>query len=348
MEKVSHHYVPQFYLRNFSENYKSVGMFINRHKSYVRQASIKKQACKDYLYGKEQTIEDTLMDIEYKVSIIIKRIINSYELPQKETEDYYFLMMYILLQEARVQRQAESMNNFTNQMAKVVARMYKEHGRLDVEDEVINEMNITMDIPNLTFMQAAVKTYPIMLDLKVSLILIKNDRMFITSDNPVVRYNYMYVVRNYRLRGYGLGNMGIQVFFPISPKCCIYIYDHIMYDTKISEQNTIELTKGKHVDELNKLFYLNSYEFLFFNENIKETYIKRIVSQNSHSNNVNEEVNMLGSTSNKLINYQQRTVRDKINMPFLRINSKFINMPLPNHMAGPIRPYAEKLFPEED
>jgi len=33
---------------------------------------------------------------------IIKNIINSSKLPQKETEDYHFLLMYILLQEAKV------------------------------------------------------------------------------------------------------------------------------------------------------------------------------------------------------------------------------------------------------
>ncbi|NLO82232.1 MAG: DUF4238 domain-containing protein [Clostridiales bacterium] len=102
MEKVRHHYVPKFYLRNFSNNDKSIGMFINRNKRYIKHASIKEQACKEYLYGKEQTIEDALMNIENKASVIIKNIINSSKLPQKETEDYHFLLMYILLQEAKV------------------------------------------------------------------------------------------------------------------------------------------------------------------------------------------------------------------------------------------------------
>ena len=348
MRKVSHHYVPQFYLRNFSENSKNIGMYINRHKNYINSASIKKQACKNYLYGKDQTIEDTLMDIEYRASIIIKHIINTYELPPKETEDYHILLMFILLQEARVQRQADSMNNFINQLSKTMIRMMKEHEKIEADDKIIDEMNVTMDIPNLTSMQAAIEVYPIMLDLKPSLIIVNNDRMFITSDNPVVRYNYMYVIRNYLLRGYGLGNMGIQMFFPISPKCCIYIYDHIMYDIKLKEKNTIVLDKGKHVDQLNKLFYLNSYEFLYFNQNVKETYIRKIVSNNRNDDDVSKELTMFGSPSNKLFALQQKFVRNKINMPFIRINSKLINMPLPYHMAGPIRPYAKQFMKKED
>ena len=347
MEKVRHHYVPKFYLRNFSNNGKSIGMYINKNERYIKCASIKEQACKEYLYGKEQIIEDTLMDIEKDVAIIIKNIIQSSKLPEKETEDYHFILLYILLQEARVQRQAESVTNFINHIVKVMLRMYKDHGRLNIQDNVLDKMKVTLDIPNLDSMKVAAESYPILLDLKASLIIIKNDRMFITSDNPVIRYNYMYVIRNYRLTGYGLANRGIQLFFPISPKHCIYIYDDEMYDTELSEQNIIELHRGKHVDELNKLFYLNSYDFLFFNENVRESYFKKIVSQQKHMNKVNDEVKMIGTVSDALTMYQPRVVKEKINMPFLKINPNFVNMPLPNNMAGPIRPYATQFLPNK-
>lgn len=348
MDKVSHHYVPQFYLKNFSKNNKSIGMFINKHSKYVKQVSIKKQACKDYLYGREQIIEDTLMNIESKAAILIKRIIETHEIPSKQSEDYHFLLMFILLLETRVQRQADSMNNLVNQLAKITAKMSNEHGRLDVSENIIDEMTVSLDIPNLPSMQAAVEIYPVMLDLKTSLILIENDRMFITSDNPVVRYNYMYVTRKYTLRGYGLGNMGFQMFLPISPKCCLYIYDDVMYNTHLSKQGVIILNKGKHVDELNRLFYLNSQDFLFFNSSIKESYIKRIISKRNHDSDIKKEVNMFGPVSNTLIVYQKKCVKDKINMPFLTIDLRFKKMPLPPHMAGPMRPHAERFCQEKD
>lgn len=348
MEKISHHYVPQFYLKNFSTNHKSIGMYIDKHSNYIRQASIKKQACKDYLYGRDQIIEDTLMGLESKVFNIIKHIIDTYKIPSNQSKAYHLLILFILILEVRVQRQADSMNNLINEQVKAMAKMSKEHGKLDVTEKTIDEMRVSLDIPNLPLMQAAAQIYPIILDLKATLILIENDRMFITSDNPVVRYNYMYVIRKYTQRGYGLGNMGIQIFLPISPKCCLYIYDNVMYNTSLSKQDNIILTKGKHVDELNKLFYMNSYDFLFFNEKVKESYIRRIVSKNKHENDVKREVNILGSASNKLIAYQKKCVKDRINMPFLRIDPQFKNMPLPTHMAGPMRPYAERFRQDKD
>lgn len=124
----------------------------------------------------------------------------------------------------------------------------------------------------------------------------------------------------------------------------LYIYDHIMYNTKFLKYENIILKKGKHVDELNKLFYLNSYDFLFFSEKVKESYVKSITLKNKHMNDVKDEISIFGSASNKLIGYQKKGVKCRINMPFLNINSQFVNMPLPLNMAGPIRPYAERFL----
>lgn len=348
MEKKSHHYVPQFYLKNFSVSKKSIGMFINGKSKFIKQASIKEQACKDHLYGQGKDIEDMLMDLEAKASNVIRTIIESIALPRIDSEEYHLLLLFMLISESRVQRQADSIENLITEQSKNIAKMYKEHGRLDIPDDVIDNLRATYDVPNLLSMQIAAKLYPILLDLNSTILISDNDRIFITSDNPVTRYNYMYVKRNYQIRGYGLGNMGIQIFFPISPKLCIYLYDDTMYHSNIFEKNKIILSKGKHVDELNKLFYLNSYNYLFFNEKMKESNMRRLVSNLSHDSTVDKEVNTFGTTSNKLIWFQNNYVKNHINMPFLSINPKFINMSLPQHMAGPMRPYAERFNNKED
>lgn len=341
MEKKSHHYVPQFLLRSFSENKKCIGMFINDRSSYIKQASIKDQACKDFLYGKGTEIEDMLAGLEAKASVVIRRIIETLTLPQYDSDEYHILILFMLISEARVQKQADTNENLITEQAKVIAKMYKDHGRLDVSDKAIDKLRASFEIPNLLTMQVAAKMYPILLDLKAVILISDNDRSFITSDRPIARYNYMYVKRNYQIRGYGLGNMGIQIFFPIAPNFCIYLYDHIMYNSKVVECNKIVLTKGNHVDELNKLFYLNSYKYLFFNEKVKETYIRRLVENLKHDSSLESEIVQFGSMSDKLIIYQEKYIKDYIKMPFLSINQKLINMPLPPHLAGPIRPYAK-------
>lgn len=344
MQKVSNHFVPQFYLKNFSNNKKSIGMFNIVNQKYVKDASIKKQACKDYLYGDDGTIEDMFMELENECSKTIKNIIATEQIPNKNSQEYSLLILFILLCEARNLKMADSFNNLIDKQAKILLKMKANKDKnFRVPIETIEKSKISMDIPNLYSIRAIADTYPIIMDLKAVLLVSKSDRQFITSDNPLVRYNQLYVQRRYTIRGYGLGNMGLQLFFPISPKMCICIFDHILYDFYENREGIIEVDKGKQLDEINRLIYLNSYNTIFFNNKVNSIYINKIVKNTRHSNSeLEKEVTVLGSEDKKLIGYSQRKVSERINLPLFKINKDFVNMPLPLHMAGPIRPHAEK------
>jgi hypothetical protein len=342
MEKISNHYVPQFYLRNFSSDKKSIGIYNLNNNKYVKEASIKKQACKDYLYGDDGKIEDMFMKIESKVGGIIRNISETQKIPSKQSEDFHTLLLFMLLSEARNLKTADSYNNFVNLQMKTLLRMKMEHGTVKgISPELLEETEIQADIPNLMSIKVTAEISPILLDLKCCLIVNTTDRHFISSDNPLVRYNQMYIKRRYQLRGYGFGNMGIQLFFPITPSLCVCVFDDVFYNHKENEQGNIIVNKGRYVDELNKLFYLNSYRTLFFNGKLSEAYIRRIVGSAIHTTSeINKEVTVFGSNDSKLIHYSQRKVDKRINLAMFNINRKFVNMPLPSHMGGPIRPYA--------
>ncbi|MBT2687277.1 DUF4238 domain-containing protein [Bacillus sp. ISL-47] len=344
MQKVSNHFVPQFYLKNFSNNKKSIGMYNIGNKRYVKEASIKKQACKDYLYGDDGTIEDMFMDLENECSKIIKNIIATEQIPNKNSQEYSLLILFILLCEARNLKMADSFNNLIDKQAKISLKMKANKNKsFKVPIEAIEKSKISFNIPNLYSIRAIAETYPIIMDLKAILMVSKSERHFITSDNPLVRYNQMYVQRQYKIRGYGLANMGLQLFFPISPKLCICIFDHILYDFFENKEGIIEVYKGKQLDEINKLIYLNSYNTIFFNDKVHLTYINKIIKSTRHSNSeLEKEITVLGPEDNKIIGYSPRKVSEKINLPFFKLNRNFINMSLPLHMAGPIRPHAEK------
>jgi Protein of unknown function (DUF4238) len=349
MEKISNHYVPQFYLRNFSSDKKSIGIYNLKNNKYVKEASIKKQACKDYLYGDDGKIEDMFMKIESQVAGIIKNISETQKIPSKQNKDFHALLHFMLLSEARNLKTADSFNNFVNMQMKTLLRMKTEHGTVtDLSPEFLEETDIRADIPNLMSIKVTTEVYPILLDLKCCLIVNTTDRHFITSDNPLVRYNQMYIKRRYHLRGYGFGNMGIQLFFPITPSLCICIFDDVFYNHKENEQGNIIVNKGRYVDELNKLFYLNSYKTVFFNGKISEAYIRRIAGSAIHSSSeINKEVTVLGSNDRKFIHYSQKKVDKTINLAMFNINRDFVNMPLPSHMGGPMRPYALEFIEKE-
>ncbi|GIP08223.1 hypothetical protein J1TS5_03930 [Paenibacillus macerans] len=350
MEKVSHHYVPQFYLKNFSSNRKSIGLYNIKNNLYIKDASIKKQACKDYLYGKDDELENLFMDLESYAAIILKNIITNRKLPRQNSEEYDTLLFFLLLSEARNLKNADSTDNFVDVTSKLMLSMDKKYR---IPKDFINKVNISLEIPNLYSIRTVAENFRILYDLKCTLLINKSDRQFITSDNPLVRYNLMYVVRKYKLRGYGLGSMGIQLFFPISPEICICLFDSNLYDFRHDNQGNIVISKGKHIDELNKLFYLNSYRSIFFHNSIQSQYIRRIADKNIHTTGeVKEEITILPSQREDRDGYiiwlSPRQVNVKINLPMFNINRNFIKMPLPGHMAGPIRPYARAFLRDDD
>lgn len=338
--KKNHHYVPQFYLRNFSMNGHSIGMYLNKHEKFVADASIKRQAYTEFLYGETEDIENLLMEIEGKSSSIINRIINTQTIPSKATEEYHQLAMFLLLSEARVQKTANSNNELLDKLAKTILRMDK-NAHINPED--LNRVVVSYNIPNLITMQAVMQNYKMILDLRPILIESSTDRKFITSDNPMTRYNQMYMMRKY-YRSYGYGNMGIQLFFPLSPKFCLCLYDDVMYQAEYFQNNKIVLRKGNDVDELNKLTYLNSRDSIFFINSTKESYIRRLTAGKKPIDD--SVIFEFGDDENKLIGHSTPSVHELISLPFV-LNRSFFKMPLPPHMAGPIRPYVERNFPDK-
>ena len=73
-EKVYNHYVPQFLMRNFSDNGNSIGEYIKNSRSYIKDASIKKICGANYLYGKTSELEDILCNLERLWAKSIKKI----------------------------------------------------------------------------------------------------------------------------------------------------------------------------------------------------------------------------------------------------------------------------------
>jgi len=71
-DKKNQHYVPKFYLRNFSfqNNKKQIGVFNIENEFYFLKAKLKTQGSKNFFYGSDGVIEDSLSLIEGELSIL--------------------------------------------------------------------------------------------------------------------------------------------------------------------------------------------------------------------------------------------------------------------------------------
>lgn len=326
-QKNNHHFVPQFYLKKFSNNRKSVGAYLLNNHKYVEHASIKEIAYRKHLYGKDDDIENALAHDEGLWNKIIEEIIRTKHINLSD-EDYLNLLMFITVTEARTSFTADYNNKEINVLYDLIYKLETGKNKtLDVE----------FKIPNLIPLKSALEIYPILFDLDIILVVNNSNRGFITSDNPVVRYNQFFVYRHY-YRNYGLGHMGIQIFFPLSPEVCICVYDRTMYKPKTD--GIITVKSGSQINELNKLFLLNAYQTIFFNNQQKESYIRSLIKYRNSKNSF--DIPVFGAGNHYLIQTSHPSVHDRIKLSFFSINPDLLDVSLPAHAAGPIRPYAEE------
>lgn len=147
-ERKYNHYIPKFYLANFSGNKNFIDKCLLASGKVIRSAPTKSTGGKDYLYGKDGTIEETFMQLEGRWDGIVKKIIATESLPGN-AEDLEYLLHFILLSENRTLVKANNNMAFWGEQYRVTAKLMRENGRLDVPEEAIEMIGAESPIPNL-------------------------------------------------------------------------------------------------------------------------------------------------------------------------------------------------------
>ena len=144
--KKYNHYIPKFYLANFSGSSRFIDKCILSTGNIIRGASTKSTGGQDYLYGEDGKIEDIFSQLEGKWADVIRNIISSESIPSVP-EDYEYLLHFIILSENRTLAKANSNLEFWGEQYRVMARMLKEQGKIVIPDEVIDSLGAECSIP---------------------------------------------------------------------------------------------------------------------------------------------------------------------------------------------------------
>ena len=115
-------------------------------------------------------------------------------------------------------------------------------------------------------------------DLDYKLLINTSKMPFITSDIPLIKYNqYLEYKKSLRAKN-GYGNIGIQLFLPLSPTKMILFYDSMIYKVGDRKKDFIELNNEQEITQFNILQILNCQNILFFDDTVNNKYINDIVS----------------------------------------------------------------------
>jgi hypothetical protein len=332
MATKNQHYVPKFYLRNFSyqQDEKQLGLFNLNNQFFIDQAPIKSQGSKKFFYGDDGIIENKLSKIEDNLARIIKYIINNKKLPKKATDEYFDLLAFIALTDLRNPVKIENTKEIFDEMKNRTLELYPNTDTKKILPSSTHQEIIELSLSHLEYL------LPYIIDLDFKLLINKTKSPFISSDFPLIKYNQFLEWKKWKYSKTGFGTVGLQLFIPLNSEVSIIFFDPAIYKVGDKKQKSHIITNEQEIDSLNILQFLNCLETIYFDEKASENYIRSLYSKSKkfkRANITQSELNFLikeNETKDEIINPRKenlitvRTSDCEINLKVggLKIHSK--------------------------
>ena len=234
--KEEHHFVPRFYLKNFSNNGDRASIQLYNHgiSRFIAQASIKDQARERFFYGKDDVIEDELGKLERAVALLFHDPITKM-LPPVEQEKFNLLREFIVIQLFRTKKATNDMMNGLNHALQTIGPVLYANWRPDLK--------LVHENPALLSLDKAILHLPLINHLAIKSIVNLTNFPFITSDAPVALYNQWMEKSGSYVGATALAVKGLQIFLPIHPRLMYCLYDPYIYECGVC----IFCTKVSHL-----------------------------------------------------------------------------------------------------
>jgi len=263
-KKKRQHFVPKFYLRNFSfdggERLHLVHLETLRS---IPRVGLKGQCYEDYFYGKDPTVENALQDMEGVTAELFRRIIADERLPARGTPDDLIFRTFVCLQWGRTKSHAErSEALFSKALKTVYGPAWRAAG---ITQEQIDDVEFGTEKPGLQSLGITADMVPFMGDLESKLVVAGNLGEFVTSDAPVVLTNPYYLGR-FPGGVAGLNVRGLAILFPISPRLLAVLYDGDCYRIGAPGKRVVPLASRSDLIALNNFQCLNANDAIYFHD----------------------------------------------------------------------------------
>jgi hypothetical protein len=265
-----HHYVPQFYLRNFcvdsqvEKNLASVALFNLRSEIHVPATKIREQCQLSYLYGDDLVFEKLFAKAEGVISGIISEIILTNQPPLKNSAKHFDVLSFIVFQRDRTPTAANAIQKKAAHVKKAQLKLGTKTKGLESYNELENDLTKSV----LLSIGADARSCPVLADLWMKVLVNKTEVEFVTSDAPVVVYNqWGQGVREVSPTGWV--SLGLQIFWPLSPQHLLLLYDGKIYDASKQPGKTIDVTDARDVNQINSLQLLSCNENIYYSGDVK-------------------------------------------------------------------------------
>lgn len=226
-------------------------------------------------------IEDNLSVIEGDLAKIIRSVLETNQVPKKESEDHIDLLFFVALTDLRNPVRIEGTKMMFQGMASKIRELDEDADTQKFVPSMTHEEVIAMSFYGL---KDVVKN---ILDLDYKLLLNKTSKPFISSDFPIVKYNQYLEAKKWSQSKTGYGLTGLQIFIPLSSDIAILFFDSDIYKVGDKKQKAYSIIKEEDIDSLNILQFINCFETIFFDEKAGETYIRYLFNKSKRFKRAN-------------------------------------------------------------
>ena len=267
------HYVPQFYLRNFSSDGRRVHLINIARKKLISGASIRHQCSRQKIYDYNPGVEEAFGLLEGNTARAMRLILSDAKLPRMYSEDHFTILAFIVLQRSRTMQAAAKNDAMTDALAKLVLEDNPE-----LKDIDLSTFKIGNKFPLALPLSVASELVPHTLDLNMQLLLNSTREDFITSDAPIVLHNQFCEDIDYR-DVCGWACSGLQVIWPLSPKATLFLYDRRVYKIGSRKGGSVKvISQVDDVEQLNDLQVLNAEDNVYFGDGTDGERLQRQVA----------------------------------------------------------------------
>jgi hypothetical protein len=253
------HFVPKCLLKPFShqDEGRAINLYNIRHDKLIPRAPVKGQCARDYLYGKDGVIEQSLSKIEGSFSTIRNCVLAGGNESQDMRDLNFFTYLQFRRTEMAVSRIRESYELMT-------AGIF---GASDAP-AIPNDHMLIMD--SLRYCFASVRYIE---DLKIRMIENKSDIDFVISDDPAIFAN-RYAAQKLKDDTFGISSSGVFLTMPLSPKLAVICYDGLVYTIPDLVDGRIVVVKVDAIEALNEFQNLKAGENVYFQDWEKRDYVR--------------------------------------------------------------------------
>ncbi len=230
---------------------------------HVPAASIKGQAARTYIYGKDGLAENAFCEIETKASAVLAAAIQSRRPPLMGTRDHAIATMFIALQHGRTPAAAAELEATSTGLTRAILKF---PGTVPAEfQDKISQLRVTHEQAELFEARLALQFAPVLHDLASVLVIDDSPVEFVCPDTGVVFHNqWAKAVRGLGVLGYACS--GLQIFLPVSSRALLCRYDSATYEVRRGVK-TVQLTQRKDVSLINRLLCSCAERLVYFSGN---------------------------------------------------------------------------------